>query len=178
MEKENKQVIIKLLLSALLIGVVVLIGYLVFVWLGWNKLSREQIQEYIMSKGAIAPLVFIFVSFLQVTFVPIPGSVTILAGNFLFGFWYSLLYSYIGMMIGSVVACCYFVPYFYLACWATQIACVITIISSDDNPDYKVPWLLFVMILPIVGFMIYFLFYSRKLQKMIRSVVRIFAPLL
>lgn len=104
MEKENKQIIIKLLLSALLIGLIILIGFLVFKWLGWNKLSREQIQEYIMSKGAIAPIVFILVSFLQVTFVPIPGSVTILAGNFLFGFWYSLLYSYIGMMIGSVVA--------------------------------------------------------------------------
>ena len=43
--------------------------------------------------------------------------------------------------------------------------CVIKIIASDDNPDYKVPWLLFVLILPIAGFMFYFLFYSRKLGK-------------
>lgn len=68
-------------------------------------------------------------------------------------------------VIGAVAALCYFVPYFYLAAWATQIVCVIRIISSDDNPDYKVPWLLFVMILPIAGFMLYFLFYSRKLQR-------------
>lgn len=68
-------------------------------------------------------------------------------------------------VIGVVVALCYFVPYFYLAAWATQIFCVVRIISSDENPDYKVPWLLFVMILPIAGFMLYFLFYSRKLQK-------------
>ena len=72
-------------------------------------------------------------------------------------------------IIGIVIACCYFIPYFYLAAWLTEIFCVIKIIASDDNPDYKVPWLLFVLILPIAGFMLYFLFYSRKLQtKFIR----------
>lgn len=68
-------------------------------------------------------------------------------------------------IIGVVVACCYFIPYFYLAAGATQVFCVVKICSSDDNPDYKIPWLLFVMILPIAGFMLYFIFYSRKLQK-------------
>ena len=68
-------------------------------------------------------------------------------------------------VIGIVVAFCYYVPYFYLAAWATEIFCVIRIIASDDNPDYKVPWLLFVLIVPIAGFMLYFMFYSRKLQK-------------
>ena len=42
---------------------------------------------------------------------------------------------------------------------------MIRIIASDDNPDYKIPWLLFVLILPIAGFMLYFLFYNRTLQK-------------
>ena len=68
-------------------------------------------------------------------------------------------------VIGIVVALCYYVPYFYLAAWVTEIFCVIRIIASDDNPDYKVPWLLFVLIIPIAGFMLYFMFYSRKLQK-------------
>lgn len=68
-------------------------------------------------------------------------------------------------IIGILVVLCYFVPYFYLAAWATEIFCVVRIIASDDNPDYKVPWLLFVLIIPIAGFMLYFLFYSRKLQK-------------
>lgn len=71
----------------------------------------------------------------------------------------------VAAIIGSVILLCVYVPYFYILCWITQIACVITIIASDDNPDYKVPWLLFVMILPIAGFMLYFLFYSRKLKK-------------
>ncbi len=68
-------------------------------------------------------------------------------------------------VITVVAAFCYYVPYFYLAAWATEIFCVIRIIASDDNPDYKVPWLLFVLIIPIAGFMLYFMFYSRTLQK-------------
>ena len=71
----------------------------------------------------------------------------------------------VAAVIGIVIALCYYVPYFYLAAWATEIACVIRIIASDDNPDYKVPWLLFVLIIPIAGFMLYFMFYSRTLQK-------------
>lgn len=68
-------------------------------------------------------------------------------------------------IIGIVVACCYYIPYFYIAAFLTEVFCVIKIIASDDNPNYKVPWLLFVLILPIAGFMLYFLFYSRKLQQ-------------
>ena len=71
----------------------------------------------------------------------------------------------VAAIIGIVVAMCWYVPYFYLAAWLTEIACVVKIIASDDNPDYKVPWLLFVLIIPVAGFMLYFLFYSRTLQK-------------
>ncbi len=68
-------------------------------------------------------------------------------------------------VIGVVVALCYYVPYFYIAAYLTSFAVILKIISSDDNPDYKVPWLLLVIILPVAGFMLYFLFYSRKLKK-------------
>lgn len=68
-------------------------------------------------------------------------------------------------VLGIVAAMCYYVPYFYILAWLTEIACVVRIIASDDNPDYKVPWLLFVLIVPIAGFMLYFMFYSRTLQK-------------
>lgn len=68
-------------------------------------------------------------------------------------------------VISIVTILCYYVPYFYVLAWATEVGCVIKIIASDDNPDYKIPWLLFVLILPIAGFMLYLIFYSRKLQK-------------
>ncbi len=58
-----------------------------------------------------------------------------------------------------------YVPYFYLAMWATEIACVITIIAADEQPDYKIPWLLIVLVVPVAGFMLYFIFGSRKLKR-------------
>ena len=71
----------------------------------------------------------------------------------------------IAAIIGILILLCVYVPYFYVLCYITDIACIIKIVASDDNPDYKVPWLLFVIALPLVGFMLYFLFYSRKLKK-------------
>lgn len=58
-----------------------------------------------------------------------------------------------------------YVPYFWVAEMITQVGCVISIVGRKDNPDYKLPWLLFVMALPVVGFMCYFMFYSRKLSR-------------
>lgn len=101
---ENKKVILRLLLSALAIVGIIVAAYSIFKRLGWTDLTKEQLQEFIASTGAIAPLVFIAVSFAQVTLIPIPGAVTILAGDYLFGFWRSFLYSYIGMLGGSVLA--------------------------------------------------------------------------
>ena len=68
-------------------------------------------------------------------------------------------------ILAIVAALSYYVPYFYLLVWCTEIACVIRIIASEDNPDYKIPWLLLVLIVPIAGFMCYFLFYDRKLHR-------------
>ena len=69
------------------------------------------------------------------------------------------------LIIGLVVAFCYYFRFFYLLCYIIYFATVVHIIASDDNPDYKVPWLVVVILLPIVGFMLYAMFYSRKLKK-------------
>ena len=71
----------------------------------------------------------------------------------------------VAAVIGSVILLCVYVPYFYILCYITSIACIIKIIASDDNPDYKVPWVLVVLVLPVAGFMLYFMFYSRVLKK-------------
>ena len=68
-------------------------------------------------------------------------------------------------VIVIVILCALYIPYFYLAMWATEIFCVLKIINSEENPDYKIPWLLFVLVVPVAGFMIYFMFYDRKLSK-------------
>ena len=80
----------------------------------------------------------------------------------------------VSAIIGVVVALCYYLPYLYSLCILMSAACIIKIIASDDNPDYKIPWLICVIFLPIAGFMLYFMFYSRKLKprfvKRIREV--------
>lgn len=63
------------------------------------------------------------------------------------------------------ILCAIYIPYFYLAMYATEIFCVLKIINSQENPDYKIPWLLFVLVVPVAGFMIYFMFYNRKLSR-------------
>ncbi len=71
----------------------------------------------------------------------------------------------VAAVIGIVVVCCYYIPYFYIAAYLTTMGCILKIVSSDENPEYKVPWLLCVILLPVVGFMLYFMFHSRKLKK-------------
>ena len=68
-------------------------------------------------------------------------------------------------VVAATCLCAYYIPYFYLAMWATEIFCVLKIINSEENPDYKIPWLLVTILIPVAGFMLYFMFYDRKLTK-------------
>lgn len=68
-------------------------------------------------------------------------------------------------VIAIVILLCLYVPYFYLLMWATEIAFVIQIAASNENPDYKVPWLLVVLVVPVAGVMLYIMSHSRKLEK-------------
>lgn len=104
MNTETKKTIKKLILTGIVLALLIGIGYLIMRHFGLTNITQEQLQEIIGSKGATAPLIFILVSFLQVTLIPVPGSVTILAGNYLFGPLESFIYSYVGMLAGAMVA--------------------------------------------------------------------------
>ena len=104
MQKNTQKAILRLLLTALGILLILVGAYILFRALGWTDISREGLQEFIAARGVIAPVIFIIVSILQVTFVPIPGAVTVVAGCYVFGMWRAFLYSYVGMMIGSLIA--------------------------------------------------------------------------
>ncbi len=73
------------------------------------------------------------------------------------------------LIAGIVVSLCYSSPYFYFLALLTQLACILRIVASDDNPEYKIPWLMFVLIVPVVGFMLYFMLYSRTLRRRYRN---------
>lgn len=104
MQKETKKIVSRLIISLLIIGLVILGGYFLLKALGFLDMTVDEVRDLVSSTGVIAPLVFVFISFLQVTFVPIPSAITIVAGNYLFGPWLAFFYSYIGIFIGSVFA--------------------------------------------------------------------------
>lgn len=66
--------------------------------------SAKELQQYVSEKGKWAPYLFIFIQFFQVTILPIPGTITIIAGTALFGPLKASLYSLVGIMIGSIAS--------------------------------------------------------------------------
>ena len=70
------------------------------------RLSVDQtfLRQTLSEWGIWAPVIFILLQALQVIVAPIPGEVTGVLGGFLFGEWYGLLYSLVGMTVGSVAA--------------------------------------------------------------------------
>ena len=104
MKKETKSTILKLLLTALVLGGVFVVVYSILKELGLSNLDQEHLQEMIGATGAVAPLVYLLVCFLQIILIPVPGSVVVLAGNYLFGPLEAFIYSYVGMICGSMVA--------------------------------------------------------------------------
>ena len=65
---------------------------------------REAARRLVKSAGPFGPLVFILIQAAQVVISPIPGEATGFVGGLLFGTWLGLLYSSIGLTIGSVSA--------------------------------------------------------------------------
>ncbi|MEW6657816.1 MAG: TVP38/TMEM64 family protein [Thermodesulfobacteriota bacterium] len=66
--------------------------------------DKERIKELLKTVGPLAPLIFIVVQSLQVVFAPIPGEATGFLGGFLFGVPLGMLYSTIGLTLGSIMA--------------------------------------------------------------------------
>jgi uncharacterized membrane protein YdjX (TVP38/TMEM64 family) len=99
---------------ALVIGVCLLLtGYCVYlVWTNapiYQSLSRFYSDKYYLKRtlrewGMLAPVIFIVLQALQVVVSPIPGEATGILGGYLFGQWLGLLYSTIGLTVGSVAA--------------------------------------------------------------------------
>ena len=83
-----------------------------------------------------------------------------------------LLLIEVAVVIGLVIMITIGSRYMLIAEAITQITVAVVIIASNDNPDYKAPWIFFVLIVPVVGFMFYFMFYSRKLNPVSRRKLR------
>lgn len=66
--------------------------------------SRDHLRIYVESWGALAPVVFSLIQALQVVIAPVPGELTGAVGGFLFGTLPNILYSTIGLTVGSIMA--------------------------------------------------------------------------
>ncbi len=67
-------------------------------------LEKEWVESVLKAAGPLAPLIFILIQSFQVVFAPIPGEATGFIGGYLFGVFPGLLYSTLGLTLGSVGA--------------------------------------------------------------------------
>jgi len=65
-----------------------------------KRFLKQTLREW----GVLAPVVFIGLQALQVIVAPIPGQLTGILGGYLFGEWGGLLYSTIGLSLGSLAS--------------------------------------------------------------------------
>lgn len=65
---------------------------------------RENLRRYVEGWGPAAPLIFMVLQALQVVVAPIPGELTGAVGGFVFGIVPNVLYSTVGLTVGSVLA--------------------------------------------------------------------------
>ena len=65
-----------------------------------KRFLKHTLREW----GVLAPVIFMGLQALQVIVSPIPGELTGILGGYLFGEWGGLLYSTIGLTVGSVSA--------------------------------------------------------------------------
>lgn len=72
--------------------------------------DKEKVTAFLKAAGPVAPLTFIITQILQVVLAPIPGEATGFIGGYLFGVPLGMLYSTIGLTVGSVIA-------FFLGRW-------------------------------------------------------------
>ena len=101
-----KSKILRTILVCVVIACVVVLGYYILRWTGvWEKInSVEKLQELILSWGFWGRLGFVVLSFLQVTFIPLPSTVTIIAGTLIYGPLQASLLSLSGILLGSMLA--------------------------------------------------------------------------
>ena len=102
----DKEALSKSVLGVYLLIVLSLLLILILQRTGFFQVIKDadSLHEYLKSSGRWMPIVYIILQYLQVIILPIPGIVSTVAGVALFGPFYALLYSLIGIILGSFTA--------------------------------------------------------------------------
>lgn len=70
------------------------------------------------------------------------------------------------LILAAVIAAASVVSYlFFGLALIVNFAVVVSIINRDANPEYKVTWIIVVMMLPLLGSLLYIIFYRTNLTK-------------
>ncbi len=122
----SKQALYRLILCALIcLDIVAVIFYALSASGVLSKLtSIEALRDYISGFGAWAVIIFITFQFLQVVVLPVPGSVSVGVGVALFGPLRCSIFSFIGILAGSVAG-------FAIGRWVGYKA-VCWVVGKDD----------------------------------------------
>jgi len=98
-------------ITCLLTGLIILLIYLYNsqLWIQAVKLwdlfqDRRQLKRVIKSFGPYSPLMFILLQIIQVVAAPIPGEAIEFLGGYVFGVRAGMVYSLIGLILGSGLA--------------------------------------------------------------------------
>ncbi|MFP4523707.1 MAG: TVP38/TMEM64 family protein [Candidatus Woesearchaeota archaeon] len=93
-----------LLVSSLkAVGVVLL--FLVVSFLLFSFFSAPgRVESLVASAGVLAPLVVVLLIVVEVVLAPVPGTAIMVASGYAFGPWLGSLYSYLGNVLGSLLA--------------------------------------------------------------------------
>lgn len=109
--KEKKELslkakILRTVLVCVIIAGIVVLGYYILNWTGvWEQInSVEKLQNIILSWGFWGRFGFVLLQLLQVTFIPLPSTVTIIAGTLVYGPLQASLLSLAGILLGSMLA--------------------------------------------------------------------------
>lgn len=98
-----KKVLIGKILLAVLGGVVIILTIKYLPYILQITMSLDKFREYIISTGRFGTLIFIFFQMLQVVIAPIPGEVIQVAGGYIYGVTFGVVYTTLGMMLGAVI---------------------------------------------------------------------------
>ncbi len=100
-----KKILRIVMVLALLLLALSLIYFLLEITGLWQKLnSVDKLQSVILELGFWGRFTFVFLQFLQVTFIPLPSPILVIAGSLIYGPFEAGLLSLSGILLGSAVA--------------------------------------------------------------------------
>lgn len=57
------------------------------------------------------------------------------------------------------------ISYFWLFIWLVKIICIVKILITNNGKNYKMAWILLILLFPLVGLVLFFLTFNRQLSK-------------